>query len=183
MTTDAVGARVGVASLVAVAVVVVGVLVVAGLYAAGRPSPAMTADDARAFTERALAHAGVEGAVVGGRAGAVRQRTFRPGDGSGPVPVLVVPALVGGERIALHVARDRDAAVYLDDVSGAGDDLVLDDEQFAAIEGFRYDPAGERARGARVVAGTVAVLVAVSAAAALVLVVREPGGLISLRRP
>lgn len=143
----------------AVAVVALGLLA-AGLWAAVRDEQQMSADQAREFTQRALAASGVEGAVVAGRP---RPATFQ-GEGAA-VPVWVVPVRVADHQIEVYVDRRGDQAVNLDDQVGA-DAYVLSSQQFEALDSFQWDPvsADQRRRLAAPAAAAVALAVGVGTA-------------------
>lgn len=146
----------------ALLVVVVVVGLVAGTYAVNQDPPAMTADEARAFTRAALTAVEARNPMVG--EGEVRADGFTP-EGSEPIPVWVVPATVSGQPLELYVMRAGDRAVNLDDALPEGG-FVLPSDQFAALELFRLDLAGERVRESRqgpaLVAGVLIALVGVA---------------------
>lgn len=150
----------GLRVLIVLAVVLV-VSLVAGAYAAAQDEPSLTAADAVTFTRQALAESGVKNFEV---VGEVRAEPFKP-EGSDTIPVWVVPATVSGRPIELYVAQSGDRAVNLDDALPDGG-YVLTEEQFKALERFRFDPAAERVqdrrRGPAVAAGILAVVVAVA---------------------
>lgn len=162
---------------------VVVVALVATSFALARKPPAMSATDSVTFARRALAAAGVEGADVGRQP---RTSVFTLDDGT-EVGVWIVPADVRGELVEVYVPRSRtlpcdgsvldrlpgtracpaDRAVNLDDEVDDGRFLFTED-QFAALEDFRLNPALDRQRdrriGPAVAAGSLVAIVGVALA-------------------
>lgn len=111
--------------------------------------PAMTAADARVFTERALKHAGlakvtVVPEVVGGKFRSTDSR-FR---NEPPVEVFSTRSFatrssgVTGE-VELLVPRRGDRAVYVRDTATGGG-AFLEEDEFRRLEAFRFSPASDR---------------------------------------
>lgn len=151
----------------AVLAVVVVVGLIAGAYAAGTDDPALTADEAVTFTREALSSVGAQRVEVSND---VRAETFTP-EGRDPIAVWVVPATVSDQPLELYVAQQGGRAVNLDDALPDGG-FVLTEEQFAALEQFRLDLAGQRVAEQRRIPATAAgVLVVVVGVALLLLVV------------
>ena len=159
----------------AVVVVVVVVGIVAGSYAVSQDPPELTAEDARTFTRAALAAVEARNVVVEGE---VRAEDFTP-EGGEAIPVWVVPAKVSTQPLELYVLRAGDRAVNLDDALPDGG-FILSEEQFAALERFRLDIAGERVRerrqGPATVAGILVLVVGLGLVVSVVLGrARRPG--------
>lgn len=142
--------------------------VIAGSYAASTEEPAITASEARIFTQEALNSSGVRNVRVADE-GQVRAEIFTP-EGGEPIPVWVVPATVSDQPLELYVARTGSRAVNLDDALPDGG-FVLGDEQFRMLETFRLDLAAERVQESRRVPALLATVLVVVLAVALVLVV------------
>lgn len=142
----------------AIAVVAVAVSWFSGL-------PDLTASEAEAVAVDALRAAGVDAEV----AGAVEPGTHTTDDGIAREAWFVaLDAALGSETTRIEVAVQADAGQILrvDDRTDAGD-LALSDAQFAAVDEFRDDVnQGRWLR--RNAAGTVAALVVVAMALALV---------------
>jgi hypothetical protein len=101
-------------------------------------SPELTKDDARAFTERALADAGVSGVTVS--PAVVPSRC-----GAGPVQGWTTTARVAGGTVELCVEREGDEAAFVRDEADGGGPL-LTDQQVARIDAFVFSPAEDRRR-------------------------------------
>ena len=151
----------------ALVVVVVLVGLIAGTYAANQDPPELSVEDARMFTRAALSAVEARNVMVEGE---VRAEDFTP-EGGEPIPVWVVPATVAGQPLELYVMRAGERAVNLDDALPDGG-FVLSEDQFAALEDFRLDLAGDRERerrqGPALVAGILLVLVSVALLAGVV---------------
>lgn len=122
----------------------------------------MTPDDARVFTRRALEDVGLEEIRV---APQVDEGAFRPTAGES-IAVWQTTAAVEGGTVHLYIHRESDRAVFLNDVSDDGGAL-LSDEQFAALERFRLNPATERYRDRLLVPAGVAIVLMLAAGALL----------------
>lgn len=122
-------------ALLAGAVVAVALVASAAVLAGRGDDSGMTPAEAVAFTERALADAGVEATV-----GEPERGTF--GTGQAAEDVWVVPAVVDGRTIAVAVDADGDQALNLADGLEDGSN-VLSEEAFAALAQFRDDPRSE----------------------------------------
>ena len=153
--------------------VAVGVLAVVLAGGAGGCVPddvELTAEDARTFTREALEAAGVEDVRVVPEVQAGVHRPARQPDRR--VPVWETQAAVEGGRVELHVLRRGDQAVYLQDLTPAGDQLLTSD-QFELLEDYRSNPAADRLRARQapraVAAGVLAALAAAAIAAVVVL--------------
>ena len=120
------------------AVVLAAVLVVAA-WQQGRPD--LDADDARAFTRRALEHVALADIVVDTD---VRAATYHPRTGGESVPVWETRATVTGGTVTLFVQRDAGLAVFVEDRTTDGGRQLLTDDQFAALADYEHDPPLDR---------------------------------------
>lgn len=137
--------------------VIVGLL----LGVACSRQPAMTAADARAYTEGALAAIGLRNVTV---APEITPATY----GSDEVPVWETRATVDGGTVELSIEREGVYVRFVRDAATGGGSL-LTDQQVAALEDFHADPAGDRrAEATRAPATLAALLLLLVVAGALV---------------
>ena len=123
-----------------------GIVAVVVSTAACSTKAAMTAEDARAFTERALGRVGYANAVVDANPSRARYQSPDPRYHSdAPVDVWQTRAVVPDGEIELYVQRRGDSAVFVRDTRTSGGRL-LTDAQFAALGRFRFNPADDRRR-------------------------------------
>ena len=117
--------------------------VVAAVASAGwawlRPVPELTAADAVAVADDALAAGGVD-AIVDPAPGSGTYTTSAGQD----VDVWKVLAEVDGDLVAVWVARDDGQPVFLDDRAPGGAGQVLSESAVSAIGDHRDNPARDR---------------------------------------
>jgi hypothetical protein len=132
----------------------------------------MTAEDARVYTQRALAQIGYANAIVDSNVTPARYKSPDPRFRSDPaVDVWQTRATVADGEVELYVQRRGDSAVFVRDTRANGSRL-LTDAQFRALGRFRSNPADDRRRDAqgsmRVVGGVLVVVVGFSLLATVV---------------
>ncbi|MGI8758009.1 MAG: hypothetical protein ACR2K0_01730 [Acidimicrobiales bacterium] len=142
--------------------------VIAGTYAVSREDPALTASEARSFTQQALNSSGASNVRVAPEA-EVRDEKFTP-EGGEPIPVWVVPAIVSGQPVELYVAKTGSRAVNLDDALPDGG-FVFGEEEFKMLESFRLDLAADRVQESRRTPALIATVLVVVLGVALLLLV------------
>ena len=128
---------------------------------AGRGSarcPSSTAADAVSVAEDALAAGGVD-AIVDPAPGSGTYTTSAGQD----VDVWKVLAEVGGDLVAVWVARDDGQPVFLDDRAPGGAGQVLSESAVTAVGAHRDNPAFDRHLRRNLVVTAAAVLLAVVA--------------------
>lgn len=141
-------------------------LVVTGLLLGGCGSPAaMSGEDARVFTRRALTDAGLPEVEVSPEA------RLDPCGRTGPLSWRTASRVTAGAggTVELCVERRGNRAVFVKDIGPGDVGPLLSDDQFRRLQAFRASPAAERRRNE--------VLGGASGAAVLVVAV----GLVTLR--
>lgn len=136
-----------------------------------RPVPELTAADAIAVAEDALAAGGVD-AIVDPAPGSGTYTTSTGQD----VDVWKVLAEVEGDLVAVWVARDDGQPVFLDDRAPGGAGQVLSESAVTAVGDHRDNPAFDRHLRRNLVVTAAAVLLAAVA-------VQTAARLPSRRRP
>ena len=141
--------------------VVIGIAAVVVSTAACSSKAAMTAEDARAFTKRALDRVGYANAIVDANPSRARYQSPDPRFRSDPpVEVWQTRAVVPDGEIELYVQRRGDSAVFVRDTRTSGGRL-LTDPQFRALGRFRFNPADDRRRDSQRSMGVVGVALVV----------------------
>jgi hypothetical protein len=120
-----------------------------------RPVEELTAADAVEVARSALSAGGVDARVDP----APGSGTYTTSDGQ-DVEVWKVLADVDGGLVAVWVARDDGAPVFLDDRAPGGEGQVLSDEAVLAISDHRGSPAHDRRLRANVAVTAAAVVLA-----------------------
>ena len=130
---------------------------------------------ARAFTQQALEHAGLEEVEVAGpvRETEYRPRTFAPDDP--PLSVFRTTARAEGGAVELLVHAPSGRAVYLRDVADDGGPLLTDD-QYRRLRAFTWDDEADAADRRRLAGTAGVVLLGLAAIATAVVVRREKMG-------
>jgi hypothetical protein len=151
--------------------------VAVGVLAASCTSnAAMSSSDARAFTKRAMNRLGYPNAIVSPIVGHALYRSpdaaFRR---QGPVEVWTTTATVPDGQVDLYIQRKGDSAVYVRDARTSGGRL-FDDNQFRALQRFRYNPAADRQHRRERAPGAAGVALLVLAAGALIAAVLSGAG-------
>jgi hypothetical protein len=147
--------------------VVGGIVAVAVSTGACSTKAAMTAEDARAFTARALARVGYANAVVDGNPSRARYKSPDPRFNSDPpVEVWQTRAVVPDGEVELYVQRRGDSAVFVRDTRTSGGRL-LTDAQFKALGRFRFNAADDRRRDSQRMTSVIGVVLVVAVGASL----------------
>lgn len=139
---------------------------------AGCSNNAMTAEDARGFTQQALDRIGYPNAIVDSNVVRARYKSPDPRFRSDPpVDVWQTRAVVAEGQVELYVQRRGDSAVFVRDARADGSRL-LTDGQFRALGRFRANPADDRRRDSqgsmRVVGVALVVVVGISLLATVI---------------
>jgi hypothetical protein len=128
---------------------------------------AMTAEDARAFTKRALDRVGYANAIVDANASRARYKSPDPRFRSDPaVDVWQTHAIVPDGEVELYVPRRGDSAVFVRDTRTSGGRL-LTDAQFKALGRFRFNAADDRRRDSHRSMGAIGIVLVLVVGAAL----------------
>ena len=147
--------------------VTLGIAAVVVSTAACSTKAAMTAEDARAFTKRALGRVGYANAIVDANTSRARYESPDPRFHSdAPVDVWQTRAIVPDGEIELYVQRRGDSAVFVRDTRTSGGRL-LTDAQFTALGRFRLNPADDRRRDSQRSIGAIGIALVVVVGASL----------------
>jgi hypothetical protein len=145
-----------------------GIVAVVVLTAGCSSKAAMTAEDARAFTKRALDRVGYANAIVDANASRARYQSPDPRFRSDPpVEVWQTRAVVPDGEVELYVQRRGDSAVFVRDTRTSGGRL-LTDAQFTALGRFRFNPADGRRRDSQRSVAAIGIVLVLAVAASLI---------------
>ena len=125
----------------------------------------MNGGDARSFAHKALTHIGLRAVRVSPHVTLARYRS--PARRSQPVQVWRTHSTVAsGGTVDLYVTRRGDSAVFVRDVAASGKPL-LSDSQFRKLQGYRLNPAADRARDRVLVPAVASIVLLVAAGSGL----------------